>query len=133
MDNYSVIDDLLADLGTGSEWETPSQFFDFRQPQDPFLAERRLLAAAFRSHLEDWRVAHLDWRLHPSPTRREHWKRELTLWFSSNSEEPCSFAWYCHALRLDVDAVRKKVFAHEVGKVDRTNLISTNHTVIQAR
>lgn len=127
-ETHGVIDELLHGLKVGPEVLTPSQYFGSRHTQDPFLAERKLIAAAFRSHLEDWRVAHLEWRLHPSPTRRDYWKRELTLWFTDKSEAPLSFLWYCDILHLDAQAVRTKLFSHDVGKIDQINHIGTSLT-----
>jgi hypothetical protein len=89
----------------------PSQWRDQNRRTDPYHGERRLWLAAFRSHLEDWRVAHCNDRLFPSPARRELWRLELTEWFNDPSDVVMSFRWYCQALKLDPSAARKRILA----------------------
>src|ERR1039458_9778879 len=80
------VDALASLVGSGSEVLMPSQWRDQNRRVDPYQRERRLWLAAFRSHLDDWRVAHSNDRLFPSPARRELWRLELTEWFNDDSD-----------------------------------------------
>ena len=99
----------------------PSQYADAHSRADPFFAERRLWIRAFESVLEDWRVAHMESRLFPSPARRAFWRQELTEWFQDDSEAPLSFRWYCDVLNFDPSATRARLLNGWASVVPRDN------------
>jgi hypothetical protein len=109
----TIIDDLLTAVAMGPEWMTPSQWRDEHHRHDPYQSERRLILAAFRSHLEDYR----------NP-KRPKYRLEVTEWLVDDSEAVLSFKWYCDVLRLSPSAVRARILA---GAVTRIKVENSRH------
>lgn len=83
-----------------------------------FEAEKRLIAAAFRSHLEDYRFVTRAVG-YQSTSKRELWRMEAVQWVESDADGLLTFQWFCSVLNLDAEAVRIRLRKGEVAKMDR--------------
>jgi hypothetical protein len=97
----------------------PVQWFGRNRRHDQFAPERRLLAAAFESHLDDYRYVPRAVG-HQSQTRREVWHLQAVDWVRDDGEAPLSFRWFCNALKLEPQAVRARLRQKAVSPVERT-------------
>jgi len=99
------IDSPLESLdGHGIEVETilPEQFF---RPSAAFPSEKRLLLGVLEMALLDFRRS-ADART----PRARRLADEVEAWFAADDEDwPCAFPRICHALGLDVSAVRTRL------------------------
>ena len=86
--------------------------------RDRFEAEKRLIAAAFRSHLEDYRFVTRAVG-YQSTSKRERWRMEAVQWVESDADGLLTFQWFCSVLGLEAEAVRQRLRAGVVTKMDR--------------
>lgn len=98
------------------EFILPSQ--QRAQVADRFEPEKRLIAAAFRSHLEDYRFVTRAVG-YQSTSKRERWRMEAVQWVESDADGLLTFQWFCSVLNLDAEAVRTRLRKGEVAKMDR--------------
>ena len=104
----------------------PSQFYDGHHRADPYQGEKRLWFEVMESALKGWRFAHggasvpiSGWDGKNKGAQRLRMRVELTDWFEADAYYPGSFTWLCELFGLDVAAVRRRVFGHQVGSLKR--------------
>ena len=111
MSNIDPYASILQD-----EFILPSQ--QRARVSDPYEPEKRLIAAAFRSHLEDYRLVPRAVG-YQSSSKRERHRLQAIAWVEDDSDCLLSFNWFCSVLGLEAEAVRAKLKMGSVTKMDR--------------
>ena len=110
---------------------TPAQFFDRRRPTPLYEAERRLIFAAFQTALQDCRKPVNSGQNHLATRRR--WQSEAREWLNSDGKGVLTFRWYCDALELDPEAVRKAVAQSAMLSLPRAEPRASRQVITRGR